>query len=148
MTWLRELWCWLTISGLKQPYSLVWVTMHCNVSLVCDMSWRIMFYFGTVSVVRRLNLWHKPNGLLSEGLICDRCRRLWSAVVPTTTQLECEMSGWKFDLTYCLTWYHAMGGLISHQECNALKLHCVNTKTYWDGWHLSPGACGNGMTRP
>jgi len=58
------------------------------------------------------------------------------------------MSKYKLDLSYCLTWYHSMDGLISHQELNALKPHCMNTITNWDEWHLAPGACGNGMTRP
>jgi len=41
-----------------------------------------------------------------------------------------------------------MNGLISYQEHNALRPHGINTITYWDAWQLSPGACGNGMTRP
>jgi len=113
MTWLRELWCWLMRRGLKQPCALVWVSMHCNVGLVIYMSWHVKFYVGTVSVGCRLNLWRKPNSLSGEALICNkRCQLLCWQTFQLLSQTGSKMSKFKFCLAHCLTWYHAMDGLI------------------------------------
>jgi hypothetical protein len=63
MTWLRDLWRQLKIWDRKQPCSLVWVRMHCNVRLVLYTGWCIRIYVAIVMVGRQLNLWRKPNSL-------------------------------------------------------------------------------------
>ena len=113
MRWLRELWRWLKIRVLKQPCSLVWVDMHCNVRLISDTSWRVKFYVDIVLVGRRLNLWCKPNSLQGEALICDkRCQPFGWLTCQLLAQMGSKMSKFKSHLTRCLTWYHAMDGLI------------------------------------
>jgi len=67
-TWVSELWRWLMIPGLKQPCSLGWVSIHCNIRHVLNASWRVKFYHGIISVGGWLNLGRRPNSLLGEAL--------------------------------------------------------------------------------
>jgi len=83
-TWLRELWRWLMLKGLKQPCSLVWVRMHCKVGIEIDMNRYVNCYVGIVSVCCRLQLQCRLNSLHGEALICDKHYQPRLADVPTT----------------------------------------------------------------
>jgi len=72
MTWLRELWRRLKTWGQKQPCSLGWVSMHCNVRLVFYTTWHVVFHVGIVSVGRWLHLWRKLNSLIGWGINCEK----------------------------------------------------------------------------
>jgi hypothetical protein len=83
ITSLREIWHWLTISGLKQPSSLVWVRMHYNVRVVVDTIWLLRVYIAIVLVGYWINLWTKPNIDQGVAVFCDYHYWLGSADVQT-----------------------------------------------------------------
>jgi len=136
MTWLRELWRWLMIRGLKKPCSLGWVTMHCKVILGFDTCWRVKFYGGIVSVGHRLNLWCKPISLRVRHWFGISTADQDGQIRQLLMQTDCEMSKLKFHLTHYLTWYDAMDGPIIIRRVTLQYLICMNTITYRDAWQV------------
>jgi len=84
MTWLRELWCWLVIWGLKKPCSLAWDIKICNISLIYGITWCVKLYGGIVSIGCWLNLWRKKTILSGEELCWDKQCQPGLADVPNT----------------------------------------------------------------
>jgi hypothetical protein len=83
------------IRGLKQPSSLVGISMLCNVRLGLCMGWHVTFHMGIVSVGHGSNLWPKPNTLQFEALIWDKHYRPRLADFLTTHTKR---------ITSCLSW--------------------------------------------